>query len=138
MDEFAHEKVSPGFRALKVLVHVHDSPYAQCDRETESAFLESKSLGNLGGQDAKTTNYTFGCCTRNESVSSNMRTSKYVTKNINYTSSARTSRGRKFQRKKYKSKKEFAYRMRARRPTSAMPKPFLCCERAFCCSMVVM
>ena len=35
-------------------------------------------------------------------------------------------------------KKEFAYRMRARRPTSAMPKPFLCCERAFCCSMVVM
>ena len=24
-----------------------------------------------------------------------------------------------------------------RRPTSAMPKPFLCCERAFCCSMVV-
>ena len=28
--------------------------------------------------------------------------------------------------------------MRARRPTSAMPKPFLCCERAFCCSMVVM
>ena len=28
--------------------------------------------------------------------------------------------------------------MRARRPTSAMPKPCLCCERAFCCSMVVM
>ena len=28
--------------------------------------------------------------------------------------------------------------MRARRPTSAMPKPFLCCERAFCCSVVVM
>ena len=28
--------------------------------------------------------------------------------------------------------------MRARRPTSAMPKPFLCCERAFCCSMVLM
>ena len=28
--------------------------------------------------------------------------------------------------------------MRARRPTSAMPKPFLCCERAFCRSMVVM
>ena len=28
--------------------------------------------------------------------------------------------------------------MCARRPTSAMPKPFLCCERAFCCSMVVM
>jgi len=40
------------------------------------------------------------------------------------TSSARTSRGRKFQRKNHKSKKEFAYRMRARRPTSAMPKPF--------------
>ena len=29
-----------------------------------------------------------------------------------FTSSARTSRGRKFQRKNYKSKKEFAYRMR--------------------------
>ena len=28
--------------------------------------------------------------------------------------------------------------MCTRRPTSAMPKPFLCCERAFCCSMVVM
>ena len=28
--------------------------------------------------------------------------------------------------------------MCARRPTSAMPKSFLCCERAFCCSMVVM
>ena len=28
--------------------------------------------------------------------------------------------------------------MRTRRPTSAMPKPFLCWERAFCCSMVVM
>ena len=28
--------------------------------------------------------------------------------------------------------------MCARRPTSAMPKPFLCCEPAFCCSMVVM
>ena len=49
--------------------------------------------------------------------------------------------GRKFQKKKnynYIAKKEFAYRMRARRPTSATPKPFLCCERAFCCSMVVM
>ena len=41
-------------------------------------------------------------------------------------------------KKNYKSKKQFAYRMCARRPTSAMPKPFLCCERAFCCSMVVM
>ena len=41
-------------------------------------------------------------------------------------------------KKNYKSKKEFAYRMCARRPTSAMPKPFLCCEPAFCCSMVVM
>ena len=40
--------------------------------------------------------------------------------------------------KNYIAKKEFAYRMCARRPTSAMPKPFLCCERAFCCSMVVM
>ena len=28
--------------------------------------------------------------------------------------------------------------MCARQPTSAMPKPFLCCERAFCCSRVVM
>ena len=28
--------------------------------------------------------------------------------------------------------------MCARRPTSAMPKSFLCCERAFCRSMVVM
>ena len=40
--------------------------------------------------------------------------------------------GGSFKEKNYKSKKEFAYRMRARRPTSAMPKPFLCC------SMVVM
>ena len=47
--------------------------------------------------------------------------------------------GGSFTRKKnYIAKKEFAYRMCARRPTSAMPKPFLCCERAFCCSMVVM
>ena len=52
---------------------------------------------------------------------------------------ARTSRGRKFQRKKTISQRKiFAYRMRARRPTSAMPKSFLCCERAFCRSMVVM
>ena len=57
-----------------------------------------------------------------------------------YTSSSRASRGRKFQKKKKWciARKEFAYRMRARRPTSAMPKPFLCCERAFCCSMVLM
>ena len=41
-------------------------------------------------------------------------------------------------KKNCKSKKEFAYRMCARRPTSAMPKPFLCCEPAFCCSMVGM
>ena len=46
--------------------------------------------------------------------------------------------GGSFKEKNYKSKKEFAYRMRARRPTSAMPKSFLCCERAFCRSMVVM
>ena len=47
--------------------------------------------------------------------------------------------GGSFRRKKnYIARKEFAYRMRARRPTSAMPKPFLCCERAFCCSMVLM
>ena len=49
------------------------------------------------------------------------------------------ARGGSFRRKKnYIAKKEFAYRMCARRPTSAMPKPFLCCEPAFCCSMVVM
>ena len=41
-------------------------------------------------------------------------------------------------KKNYTAKKEFAYRMRAKRPTSALPKPFLCCEPAFCCSMVVM
>ena len=47
--------------------------------------------------------------------------------------------GGSFRRKRnYVAKKEFAYRMCARRPTSTMPKPFLCCERAFCCSMVVM
>ena len=47
--------------------------------------------------------------------------------------------GGSFRRKKnYIAKTEFAYRMCARRPTSAMPKPFLCCERAFCCSMVLM
>ena len=47
--------------------------------------------------------------------------------------------GGSFRRKKWCiARKEFAYRMRARRPTSAMPKPFLCCEWAFCCSMVVM
>ena len=38
----------------------------------------------------------------------------------------------------YKSKKEFAYRMRAARPSSAMPKPSFLCERAFSRSMVVM
>ena len=47
--------------------------------------------------------------------------------------------GGSFQKEKnYIAKKEFAYRMCARRPTSAMPKSFLCCERAFCRSMVVM
>ena len=47
--------------------------------------------------------------------------------------------GGSFRRKKnYIAKKEFAYRMFARRPTSAMPESFLCCERAFCRSMVVM
>ena len=47
--------------------------------------------------------------------------------------------GGSFRRKKWHiARKEFAYRMCARRPTSAMPKPFLCCERACCCSMVVM
>ena len=47
--------------------------------------------------------------------------------------------GGSFQKeKKYIAQKEFAYRMCARRPTSAMPKSFLCCERAFCRSMAVM
>ena len=46
--------------------------------------------------------------------------------------------GGSFQEKNYIAQKEFAYKMCARRPTSAMPKSFLCCERAFCCSMVVM
>ena len=47
--------------------------------------------------------------------------------------------GGSFQKEKnYIAQKEFAYRMCARRPTSAMPKSFLWCERAFCCSMVVM
>ena len=37
--------------------------------------------------------------------------------------------GGSFRREKnYIAKKEFSYRMCARRPTSAMPKPFLCCE----------
>ena len=49
------------------------------------------------------------------------------------------ARGGSFQKEKnYIAQKEFAYRMCARRPTSAMPKSFLCCERAFCGSMVVM
>ena len=47
--------------------------------------------------------------------------------------------GGSFQKEKnYIAQKEFAYRMCARRPTRAMPKSFLCCERAFCRSMVVM
>ena len=47
--------------------------------------------------------------------------------------------GGSFQKEKnYIAQTEFAYRMCARRPTSAMPKSFLCCERAFCRSMVVM
>ena len=47
--------------------------------------------------------------------------------------------GGSFQKEKnYIAQKEFAYRMCARRPTSAMPKSFFCCERAFCRSMVVM
>ena len=47
--------------------------------------------------------------------------------------------GGSFQKEKnYIAQKDFAYRMCARRPTSAMPKSFLCCERAFCRSMVVM
>ena len=47
--------------------------------------------------------------------------------------------GGSFRRKKnYIAKKKIAYRMCARRPNSAMPKPFLCCAQAFCCSTVVM
>ena len=47
--------------------------------------------------------------------------------------------GGSFQKEKnYIAQKEFACRMCARRPTSAMPKAFLCCERAFCRSTVVM
>ena len=47
--------------------------------------------------------------------------------------------GGSFQKEKnYIAQKEFAYRMCAWWPTSAMPKSFLCCERAFCPSMVVM
>ena len=62
-----------------------------------------------------------------------------VFSDICYTSSARTSRGRKFPKgKELYSQTEFAYRMCARPPTSAMPNSFLCCERAFCRSMVVM
>ena len=39
--------------------------------------------------------------------------------------------GGSFQKEKnYIAKKEFAYRMRARRPTSAMPKSFLCLRSA--------
>ena len=55
------------------------------------------------------------------------------------TSSSRVSRGQKFQKdKNYKAKKEFAYRMCARRRTSAMPKPSFLCAPAFSRSMVVM
>ena len=44
--------------------------------------------------------------------------------------------GGSFKREKnYIAKKEFAYRMCARRPTSAMPKPFLCCVMCLCCVM---
>ena len=58
---------------------------------------------------------------------------------VQVTSRAGQAGGGSFNKeKKYIAKKEFAHRMCARRPTSAMPKPFLCCERAFCCSMVVM
>ena len=47
--------------------------------------------------------------------------------------------GGSFQKEKnYIAQKELAYRMCARRPTSAMPKSFLCCEQAFCRSMLVM
>ena len=46
--------------------------------------------------------------------------------------------GGSFQKEKnYIAQKEFAYRMCARRPTSAMPKSFLCCERTFCSSIEV-
>ncbi len=56
-----------------------------------------------------------------------------------FPSSSRESRGRKFQREKnYKPKKEFAYRICTRRPTSAMPTPIFWCERTFGRSTVVM
>ena len=47
--------------------------------------------------------------------------------------------GGSFKRQKnYKAKKELAYRMCARRRTSAMPKPSFLCEGAFSRSLVVM
>ena len=47
--------------------------------------------------------------------------------------------GGSFRRKRtIKAKKEFAYRMCARRRTSAMPKPSFLCAPAFSRSMVVM
>ena len=53
---------------------------------------------------------------------------------IQHTSRAGQAGGGSFQKEKnYIAKKEFAYRMCARRPTSAMPKPFLC----FCCPSAV-
>ena len=46
--------------------------------------------------------------------------------------------GGSFQKEKnYIAKKEFAYRMRARRPTSAMPQIISLLALPFCCSMVV-
>ena len=55
------------------------------------------------------------------------------------TSRAGQAGGGSFKRgNNYKPKKDFAYRMCARRPTSAMPKPSFLCERAFSRSMVVM
>ena len=69
----------------------------------------------------------------------NIAIAQYRIHCVVYTSSFRASRGWKFQKgKNYKQKKEFAYRMCARRRTSAMPKPSFLCAPAFSRSMVVM
>ena len=68
-----------------------------------------------------------------------LSTSLYHSISLYNKSSTGRAGGGSFKREKnYRAKKEFAYRMCARRPTSTMPKPFLCCEPAFCRSMVVM
>ena len=69
---------------------------------------------------------TRAATTRATTATASNNSNHTANSNIN-TSSSRASRGRKFQKKKYYiAKKEFAYKMCAGRPTSAMPKPFLC------------